>query len=263
VKLPLCQINAFSQRFNGGNPAGVCPLPEWLSDADMQAIAKENDYSETAFFVQDGEDYALRWFTPSCEIDLCGHATVATAHWLATESDDSRPRYRFHTRSGLLTVTREAGRYLLDMPTNQLEVAELPATLAGMFDTEPSECLRADDFLLVFEDPATVTTFEADFGQLQTLKARGLIITAPAEEPGLDYIYRWFGGENTGIDEDPATGSAQCSLMPYWSQRLGRSSLSSKQCSERIGEFDCRLQGDRVEAAGYAVTYLRGEILLG
>lgn len=262
MKLTLCQINAFTQRFNGGNPAGVCPLSQWLADEQLQAIAKENGYSETAFFVARGDDYELRWFTPGCEVDLCGHATLATAHWLANEQGSEAQHFRFHTLSGLIEVFKKGDLLTLDMPANTLQPADCPPEVSAQLSSAASECWLANDYLIILNDEESVATFEPDFGLFQQIAQRGVILSAPSQREGVDFVYRWFGGQGTGIDEDPATGSAQCTLIPYWQERLNKHELHSEQLSERVGEFVSSQQGDRIICSGYAITYLRGEIEL-
>jgi PhzF family phenazine biosynthesis protein len=262
MKLPLYQVNAFATDYRGGNPAGVCPLSDWLSDELMQSIATENDFSETAFFVKNGDDYDLRWFTPGCEVDLCGHATLATTKVLAEELGDIREIYCFNTRSGKITVKRVDDVYQLDMPATTLAPVPCPTQLIKAIGYQPSESFLADDYLLVFDQLSEkqLIALEPDFAAIKHIPCRGVIVTCESDSESVDFVSRWFGGNDVGLDEDPVTGSAHCQLVPYWSAKLGKSTLYAKQVSERQGSLDCELRGNRVLVAGKAVVYLKGEI---
>lgn len=259
MRIPYFIVNAFTMEAFGGNPAGVCPLEAWLPDATMQAIAKENGLSETAFFLGGGSRFDLRWFTPAAEVDLCGHATLASAHVLWTHRDNNEALLEFETRSGPLYVTRAAGRYVLDLPAQIGEVAPSPPGLAEALGMRPQHVIATDDILVVAESAARVAALKPDFAAMSRLDARGVIVTAPGED--CDFVSRFFAPA-VGVDEDPVTGSAHCKLVPYWAERLGKAELHARQISERGGELFCELRGDRVGVAGHAVDYLIGEIAL-
>lgn len=256
---PYHVVNAFTREPFGGNPAGVCPLEDWLPDALMQSIAAENDLSETAFFVAKDSHHELRWFTPAAEVALCGHATLASAHVLFEHLGAAADALEFRTKSGPLFVRRdgEKGRYKLDLPAQPGETIATPAGLAAALGVEPLEVLSTDDLLVVLESADRVRSVAPDFRALAALDFRGVIVTAPGED--CDFVSRFFAPA-VGVDEDPVTGSAHCKLTPFWAARLGRESLHARQISQRGGELFCTLRGDRVEIAGHAVDYLRGEI---
>ena len=257
MPIPYYIVNAFTREPFGGNPAGVCPLDAWLPEATMQAIAKENGLSETAFFVKRESHYDLRWFTPAVEVDLCGHATLASAHVLWAHCGFGGTRLEFHTKSGPLFVTRRDSRYELDFPAQVGEAVPAPTGLARALGMEPLEVIATDDLLVVAQDAALVASLQPDFGALGRLDARGVIVTAAGTE--CDFVSRFFG-PGVGVDEDPVTGSAHCKLVPYWAERLGKSELHARQISERGGELFCELRGERVVIAGHAVDYLHGEL---
>lgn len=259
--LPMYQIDAFtSERFKG-NPAAVCPLQSWLPDAALQAIAMENNLSETAFFVP-GEKggYKLRWFTPVVEVDLCGHATLASAHCLFQHLGYKRKQITFHSRSGLLTVTQEEGGYMLDFPADNIETVAAPRVLREALHIEPVEVLMGrEDFLFVLESEAEVAKLSPDFRLLKAARCRGIIATAPGSTT--DFVSRCFY-PNAGIDEDPVTGSAHTTMTPYWAERLSKQELTARQLSQRGGELRCTMLGERIAISGQAVTYLKGEIFV-
>lgn len=258
MKLSLHQVDAFTDRPFAGNPAAVCPLPRWLDDAVLAAIAAENNLSETAFVVPDGDGWELRWFTPTAEVDLCGHATLATAFVLFGQHPD-RERLRFATRqAGELAVSRRGDELVLDFPARPPSVVETPPGLVDALDgIEPLAVLRATKTMAVFADETTVRALAPDLAYVVTMEGDGLIVTAPGDE--VDFVSRYFA-PHVGIDEDPVTGSAHCTLTPYWAQRLGRDTLRARQVSARGGDLTCTLRGDRVELAGRAVRYLEGTI---
>jgi PhzF family phenazine biosynthesis protein len=262
MKIPLYQVNAFTTAYSGGNPAGVCPLVDWLSDELMQSIAKENNFSETAFFVRRGDTYDLRWFTPGCEVDLCGHATLATTKVLAEELGEIRENYRFNTRSGEIKVRRLDDTYQLDMPSANLRSVSCPDALVSAIGYSPSECFLDDDYLLVFNHLSAkeLEALSPDFAAIKPIECRGVIVTCQSDNDEFDFVSRWFGSADVGIDEDPVTGSAHCQLVPYWSAKLGRTQLKAQQVSSRKGILDCELKDGRVFAAGKAVVYFKGEI---
>ena len=255
--LPCYHVDAFASAVFHGNPAAVCPLEAWLPDATLQSIAAENNLSETAFLVTRGSDYDLRWFTPKIEVDLCGHATLAAAFVLFTERGVNPNSIRFHSRSGLLTVAREGDDITLDFPSRPAMPCAVPEPLVRGLGAQPSEVLKARDYLAVFASEAEVRALKPDFAVLQTLDCLGIIATAPGED--CDFISRFFAPA-AGINEDPVTGSAHCTLIPYWSQRLSKPTLLARQVSARGGELICRADGERVFIGGRATTYLRGEI---
>ena len=253
-------VDAFASRPFTGNPAAVCLLPHWLEDDVLQAIARENNLSETAFLVDDGEVYGLRWMTPECEVDLCGHATLAAAHALFSHEGVNRDVLRFHTRSGELRVARRADGWLeLDFPAQPAAPCATPAMLVSALGLTPREVRAGMDFLVVLESERQVRALMPDMAHLASLPLRGVIVTAPGED--VDFVSRFFA-PGVGIPEDPVTGSAHCALTPYWAERLGKSALKARQISRRTGELRCELQGDRVLIAGQAVTFLVGELLI-
>jgi PhzF family phenazine biosynthesis protein len=258
VSLSYFQIDAFTNRAFGGNPAGVCPLANWLPDETLQSIAAENNLSETAFVVREGSDFALRWFTPTTEIDLCGHATLAAAFVIFTELGFADDTVRFQTKSGLLSATREGDVITLDFPAWPSEPCTAPAALVDGLGWMPSEVRRgASDYLAVLASEADVLALQPDMVQLGALDCRGLIVTAPGSNS--DFVSRFFA-PRVGIPEDPVTGSAHSTLIPYWSARLGRSRLLARQLSRRGGELLCEARGARVGIGGRAVLYSRAQL---
>lgn len=258
MEITLYQADAFTNQLFRGNPAAVCPLKEWLPDATLQAIAAENNLSETAFFIPKGPDFQLRWFTPAIEVALCGHATLATAHILFQHLGHPRNTINFHTLSGPLSVSRGDGLYIMDFPTDILEPTPAPAVLLQALQAEPVEVFTGrEDYLIVLESQEQVARLRPDFQLLRQVKGRGVIATAPGEE--VDFVSRCFF-PNAGIDEDPVTGSAHTTLTPYWAERLSRQELTARQISARGGELKCTMLGERVAIAGQAVTYLEGRI---
>ncbi len=223
MQLDIFQVDAFSSETFGGNPAAVCPLDAWLPDATLQRIAAENNVSETAYWVRNGEVFELRWFTPAVEVDLCGHATLAAAWVLFEQLGERRDTLRFSTRSGELRVRREGGRLAMDFPAKQPEAVALPPGLLQALGLEQVEALyRTDDYLVVVEDESIVAGLDPDFAALAAFEVRGVAVTAPGRH--MDFVSRWFG-PRVGVNEDPVTGSAHTSLATYWSQRLGKRSL--------------------------------------
>lgn len=260
MKLPLYQVDAFTGKVFGGNPAAVCPLEAWLPDATLQSIAAENNLAETAFFVpRNDSGFDLRWFTPTIEMDLCGHATLAAAFVLFNEQRFPGQAVAFHSRSGILHVMREGEILTLDFPSRPAAAAATPEALVRGLGTQPASVLKSRDYLAVFKTAAEVRALRPDFATLKTLDSLGVIATAPGED--CDFVSRFFAPQ-AGVDEDPVTGSAHCTLIPYWSQRLGKNKLFARQVSQRGGELFCGLAGDRVHIGGKAVLYLRGEIVL-
>ena len=254
----MYQADAFTSKVFGGNPAAVCPLSEWLPDDLMQAIAEENNLSETAFFVEESDHYALRWFTPMAEVDLCGHATLATAHIMYTELNHSSPELAFDTRSGMLKVKKHDQGYSMNFPTDQLTPVETPAEIMEGLKLTPKETFRGKtDYLVVIDSQEQLEALQPDFRTLAQGMVRGTIVTAPSNE--VDFVSRCFYPQY-GIDEDPVTGSAHTTLTPYWSDRLGKKELNAHQLSARKGALTCINHGERTELIGQAITYLRGKI---
>jgi PhzF family phenazine biosynthesis protein len=235
----------------------VCPLDSWLDDGLLQAIAAENNLSETAFFVPADDGFQLRWFTPVAEVDLCGHATLAAAHVLFAHLGQAGTAITFETRSGPLTVRHRDSLLEMDFPARPPAPCACPEPLARALGQAPREVLRADDYLAVFDSEETVRAIAPDFALLAALDLRGVIVTAPGRDE--DFVSRFFA-PRLGIPEDPVTGSAHCTLAPYWAGRLGKSALSARQVSRRCGRLLCALQGDRVRLSGSAVTFMEAEI---
>jgi PhzF family phenazine biosynthesis protein len=258
VKLALYQVDAFARRVFEGNPAAVCPLEAWLEDDILQAIAEENNLSETAFFVPAAAGFELRWFTPLAEVDLCGHATLASAHVLFSELAYPEPVIRFQTRSGELSVERRGDRLAMNFPARPPQPCAAPAVLIEGLGAQPAEVLAADDYVAVFDGEAVVRALEPDMARLRELGLRGVCVTAPGAGE-VDFVSRFFA-PGVGVPEDPVTGSAHCELAPYWAARLGRNRLRARQVSKRGGNVACELQGDRVILAGAAVTFMKAEI---
>jgi PhzF family phenazine biosynthesis protein len=257
MKLPLYQVDAFASHIFEGNPAAVVPLREWLDDAVMQSIAMENNLPETAFFMPYGEGYHIRWFTPAAEVDLCGHATLATAFIVFTVIEPDRNEVTFSSRSGPLSVSCDGDLLTLDFPAQPPAPCTVPPELAQGLGKEPDEVLASQDYLAVFGDEADIRHMEPHMAKLSKLGMRGVIVTAPGDE--VDFVSRFFA-PSCGIDEDPVTGSAHCALTPYWARRLGRKKLHAWQLSRRGGELFCEDRGERVLVSGRAVPYLEGLI---
>jgi PhzF family phenazine biosynthesis protein len=259
MKLPFYWVDAFATQVFAGNPAGVVPLESWLEDRLMQRIAFENGLSETAFVVRTGPArFQLRWFTPAVEVDLCGHATLATAFTLFDQLGQGGDVITFDSRSGPLTVTRRGDRLELDFPAQPAAPVAADAALAQALGRTPALFLKAKTrWLCVFATAAEVSTLQPDHAHLARIVPGRITITAPGED--CDFVSRNFVPD-AGIPEDPVTGSAHCTLVPYWAARLGRTKLHARQVSARGGELWCEVSGDRVKIAGHAVLYLRGEI---
>ncbi|RFZ94162.1 PhzF family phenazine biosynthesis protein [Mucilaginibacter conchicola] len=255
----IYQADAFTDQLFGGNPAAICPLDEWLPDEMMQKIALENNLAETAFFVKNDNGYLLRWFTPELEIDLCGHATLATAHILFTELGYTGDTINFDTvKAGTLVVKREGDKYSMDFPSRPPFAADLPEGLvAALGGAQPKEVLRSRDYFLVYDSEDDIQNMQPDHSLLAKINTMGVIVTAPGKD--VDFVSRFFAPA-AGIPEDPVTGSAHCNLIPYWAGKLNKNVLHAYQISARKGELWCELKGDRVIMAGKTVTYLRGSI---
>lgn len=260
MNLTIYQVDAFTKEVFKGNPAAVCPLEKWLETDLMQKIALENNLSETAFFVKNGDVYEIRWFTPTYEIDLCGHATLASAfvifEILKTESD----KIKFHShKSGNLSVEKNGDVLTLDFPSRPVSPVDAPDGLIEAIGKQPKEVFKARDYFLVYENEQEVADITPDFTALLKINAHGFIVTAKGDTA--DFVSRFFAPE-VGVFEDPVTGSAHCNLIPFWVERLGKTELFARQISARGGELFCELKGDRVKIGGNAVLYLKGEIFV-
>lgn len=257
MKVPYFQVDAFTERAFSGNPAGVCLLDRWLRDAVLQQIAAENNLSETAFLVGSGESWDLRWFTPTVEVDLCGHATLAAAFVIFTELGHTGRAVNFETSSGTLGATFENGVVMLDFPSRPGQPCAAPAGLIGGLGHIPREVRKSRDFLALLGTEEEVRTLTPDLPQLATLDCLGIIATARGND--VDFVSRFFA-PSVGIAEDPVTGSAHCTLIPYWAEKLGKQKLTARQLSRRGGTLHCEMRGDRVGIGGRAALYSRAKI---
>jgi PhzF family phenazine biosynthesis protein len=262
MKIPIIQIDAFADRPFVGNPAAICPLDSWLSDATLQAIANENNLSETAFLVPEGDGFRLRWFTPAVEVALCGHATLASGHYILAMCEPSRDSVAFETLSGTLTVRREGELLTMDFPTVPATAGDVSDQVVAAVGGRPIERLAvprlhgADFFMLVYEHQSDVAALRPDFSALKRLNCNA-IATARGDEH--DFVSRFFAPAS-GIEEDPVTGSAHCTLAPFWAERLGKNPLHARQISARGGDVRCNVRGDRVVLAGRCALFMTGEI---
>ena len=252
--IPIEQVAAFAEGSFQGNPAAVCPLLTWLPDRLLQAIAAENNLSETAFYVGSGGHYALRWFTPTCEVDLCGHATLAAGHVVFQREPDLEI-VQFSSKSGPLTVQRNGQQLTLNFPVQPAEPCAIPRGLNQILGTTAIACLHAVDLMVVVAHEREVRTIKPDSAAVAALPGRGLIVTAPGAD--VDFVSRFFA-PSCGIEEDPVTGSAHCTLTPYWAERLKRSNLVARQLSARGGLLHCALADERVLISGRVIPYLSG-----
>ena len=259
MTIPYYEIAAFTSRHFGGNPAGVCILNEWLPDQIMQAIAAENNLAETAFMIEREKHFDIRWMTPTIEIDLCGHATLASAHVVFTYLGRRRDVVYFQSPGGELCVERANGRLVLDFPSRPATPCKPPDGLAEALGAEPWEVSKGRDYLAVFHRHEDVAAMAPDQQKLAELDAQGVVVTAPGS--GCDFVSRYFA-PRAGIPEDPVTGSTHCALIPYWSKRLGRKELRARQLSRRGGELYCEDRGARVGIGGTVVLYMEGQIQL-
>ena len=257
MKLPLYQVDAFTEKTFQGNPAAICPLQNWLADDVMLAIAAENNLSETAFFVKNKNGFYIRWFTPTTEVDLCGHATLAAAHIIFNELGYNKEVISFDSKSGLLSVTKSDNLLQMNFPAQVPVACDCPKELKQAINIEPIECLKGDDYLFVLDNENDVINANPDLSLLKGLDLRGVILTAKSNQ--YDFVSRFFAPK-FGIDEDPVTGSAHTQLIPYWAKQFNKHKLTAKQVSSRGGELYCELLEERVNIAGYAVKYLQGEI---
>lgn len=260
MKIPIYQVDAFTDKLFAGNPAAICPLESWLDDRVLQAIAAENNLSETAFFVPDTDGFRLRWFTPTMEIDLCGHATLASAWVLFNCLKWPEESINFYTRSGKLVVQRKNQLLSMDFPARSPQPAQSSIQLEQALGVVPQEVWGSRDLLVLLQNEAQVKKLDPDMRLLLDLPdCFAVIATAPGNQ--VDFVSRFFAPK-VGIDEDPVTGSAHCTLIPFWAQRLGKVELHARQISRRGGELFCKLHGNRIEIAGAARLFLRGEIFI-
>lgn len=251
-------VNAFAEKLFSGNPAAVCPLDQWPADKLMQQIAAENNLAETAFVVNEQDGYRIRWFTPATEVDLCGHATLASAHVLFNHLNFEGDELSFNSRSGKLTVTRDGEKLVLNFPVDQLTEVEETEDMRNCFAFAPVSTFKGKtDYMFIFDTQQQIEQIGPDFNAINKLDGRGIIVTAPGDE--VDFVSRFFAPQS-GIDEDPVTGSAHTSLTPYWAGKIGKTEFSAVQLSSRGGKLQCKLQGERVLISGKAITYLIGNI---
>ena len=259
MKLSIFQIDAFAENLFEGNPAAVVPLEKWLPDELLQKIAQENNLSETAYFIQEGDEYHLRWFTPTVEVNLCGHATLASAYVIFEGLEAKTEKITFHSKSGELEVTKKGELIELDFPASIISKCEIPVEITKAFGKEPMEVWKSDDYIVVYENESDIVSLSPDIKILSELACRGIIVTSRGKKS--DFVSRFFAPA-CGINEDPVTGSAHCALTPYWAKELGKNNLSASQLSERGGKLQCELLGTRVLIAGKAKKYLEGTIEL-
>ena len=261
MRLPIFQVDAFTDKVFGGNPAAVCPLEHWLSDDIMQQIAVENSVAETAFFIALDEGFEIRWFTPEIEMDLCGHATLAAAHVITKYLNSSLSSIQFQSKSGELTVGIGEKLLTLNFPSRKPEPSEAPQVILNAIQDEPIEVWKSRDYILVFEDEEVIRHLEPNQSILNqiNLDPGGVVVTAKGKE--VDFVSRFFTPQ-ASIFEDPVTGSAHCSLIPYWSEKLGKDSMLALQLSSRVGKLFCKNVGEKVLISGEAVTYLEGYITI-
>ncbi|MBD3226258.1 MAG: PhzF family phenazine biosynthesis isomerase [Caldithrix sp.] len=259
MQLPLYQVDVFTDRLFRGNPAAVCPLPHWLEDDLLQSIAAENNLSETAFFVKEKEDYRLRWFTPRVEVELCGHATMASAFVIFRNLESQARKVHFNTLSGRLSVRNTEQGLQMDLPAYTVEPCAISQTLIDGLQAAPKECYRSKHYLAVFENEQDIIDMQPDFAAIKALDVGEVMVSAPGRE--VDFVSRFFAPA-VGIDEDPVTGAAHSTLTPYWAKRLQKHTMQARQLSGRGGRLLCTLRNDRVLLTGQAVLYLKGNIVL-
>ena len=257
--IPYFEVAAFTHRPFAGNPAAVCFLERFLGDEQMQAIAAENNLAETAFLVPREGDFDLRWMTPTVEVDLCGHATLAAAHVLFQHRGYAQTPIRFRTKSGELTVERAGEKLVLDFPSLPAKPVEVSEEVCAALGATPIALLHGRDYIAVFLSQKEVAELEPDLPRIAALEAQGMVVTAPGDD--CDFVSRYFAPA-AGIPEDPVTGSTHCTLIPYWSQQLGKRELFARQISARGGELFCTDHGERVAIGGEAITYVEGRIHL-
>ena len=262
MKLPVYIADAFTTKLFGGNPAAICPLHEWLPDSTMQSLATENNLSETAFIIEEDDHYRIRWFTPTTEVKLCGHATLASAHIFYSELGHTKPEIWFESLSGMLKVFRKnENTYTLDFPSSPPEpVTEIPDELYEGLGIETAEVFKTSfDYMVVLSSQQAIENLKPDFSVLAKVKARGVVTTAKGNDA--DFVSRCFYPQS-GINEDPVTGSAHTIMVPYWADNLGKTNLKAIQLSKRKGYLECEVKNDRVLMSGNVVTYLKGEYMI-
>jgi PhzF family phenazine biosynthesis protein len=257
MKIPFYHVDAFTDDPFGGNPAGVCPLDSWIPDDLMQKIAAENNLSETAFFVPENDGYRIRWFTPKVEVDLCGHATLASGHVIFNHLNWPGENIHFESRSGRLNVRNDKNFITLDFPTASYQKVTPPEILIKALGKKFTEVYYSIDYMAVFDSEQDILDLRPDFQLLSQLETRGVIVTASGKD--VDFVSRFFA-PGVGINEDPVTGSAHTLLTPYWSNKLDKTELTARQLSERRGKLFCKYLGPRVEISGKTVTFLTGVI---
>ncbi|MDP3946138.1 MAG: PhzF family phenazine biosynthesis protein [Lutibacter sp.] len=258
--MDIYQVDAFNNAVFKGNPAAVCPLEKWISDDLMQAIAEENNLSETVFFVKNGNSFDIKWFTPTCEVDLCGHATLAAAHIIFTELNHTEKRLTFNSKSGKLTVTKNGDWYTLNFPSEEIVEIETPDLLKHALNVPVLKTFKGKWKLLVLlESEAIIKNLTPNFHLLTQLEYLGIGVTAKGDSA--DFVSRFFAPK-IGINEDPVTGSAHTLLIPYWAKKLNKTKLEAVQLSKRTGILKCEYLNDRVEMSGQAVTYLKGKLII-
>ena len=260
LKIPIYQVDAFASKIFKGNPAAVCPLKEWLPDQIMQNIAMENNLSETAFFIEEGDKFYIRWFTPNAELDLAGHPTLATAHVLINEYKTNIRSLSFKTKIGdILNVSINKNLYLMDFPSRPPKAVKVTSDIFEALGKTPIEILAHRDLIAVFENQNDIKSIKPDLEKLKKLNYPSVVITAKGDES--DFVSRNFAPK-LGIPEDPVTGSSHCELIPYWSKKLNKKEMIAYQLSERGGKIYCIDKNERVSIGGEAITFLRGEIEL-
>lgn len=259
MRLPVYIVDAFTDKLFGGNPAAICPLHEWLPDKTMQNLAAENNLSETAFIIEEDDHYRIRWFTPATEVKLCGHATLAGAHIFYTELHHAKEEVWFESHSGILKVVRKnQNTYTLDFPANPPEnILEIPDGLFNSLGIDDAPVFKTSfDYMVLLSSQQAIENLNPDFSALAKIKARGVIATAKGNDA--DFVSRCFYPQS-GVNEDPVTGSAHTIMVPYWSKELGKNNLTAVQLSKRKGYLNCELNNNRVLMSGNAVTYMKGE----
>ncbi len=259
MELTIYQIDAFAEKVFEGNPAAICPLKEWLPDELMQKIAIENNLSETAYFIPTDRGFDIRWFTPAHEVKLCGHATLASAYVIFNILNYKKNKITFSSKSGSLTVIKNDGWLEMDFPSQEPEICTVPKQIIEAFEFEPVECLKSEDYIVVFNNEKQILSAKPNLSLLSELNLRGVSITAKGNE--YDFVTRFFAPKY-GINEDPVTGSAFTQLIPYWSKKLNKKAMSAKQVSVRGGEVNCVYLNDRVSISGKAVKYMVGKVEL-
>ncbi len=258
--MTVFQVDAFTKDLFKGNPAAVCPLETWISDSLMQEIAEENNLSETAFFVKNNDLFEIRWFTPTSEVDLCGHATLAAAHIIYSELNFDGKKITFSSKKGILTVEKRSDWYTLNFPSEEIKEIEIPALLKEALNVPILKTFEGTWKLLVLlENEEIIQQLTPNFSLLSELEFSGIIVSSAGNN--VDFVSRFFAPK-IGINEDPVTGSAHTILIPYWSGKLNKTKLEALQLSKRTGYLNCEYLNDRVEMSGQAITYLKGQLTI-